>query len=267
MTLRSTVDRYRLTLGGCHVWTPYWLNSTTEPFRLDAPLRGKGTAKEVARAARAAARAESVAPQSVEEWGLLMRRHGLGIDCSGFVYHVLSEWLRQAHGLELADYLQVPPAEIEARNARLPALADRWNARRVPPARKPVALSQAARRWGFEPASIVNVLRLTDPAICQAVPAAGLARPGDLIRTSNHGSHHVGIVVSAKQGLITYADSAHADGVIGGVSYRYIAVDRPESGLEQQSWGQKRLYHPEAPGSGDGMWRLTVLAEQVYGRG
>ena len=266
MTLRAAVDRYRLTLGGQHVWAPYWLNSAHEPFRLDAPLRGKGSATELGRAARAAARAEAVAPQNSEEWRLLMRRHGLGVDCSGFAYHVLADWFLAQTGRPLADYLVVPAAEMEARNARVPELAVRWLAHgRRPLTDEAVPLARACSRWLFGPEAIVDVERLTHPQICRSIPTVGEAKPGDLIRTSHEGTRHIGVVVRVQPGLLTYADSAHSSQSLGGVKWRFMAVDHPEADLAEQSWGQRRYYHPSEVGSRDGLWRLNAVAEKCYG--
>lgn len=260
MKLRYYIDRYRLTLNGLHVWAPYWLNSATEPFRLETPLRGKGSALELGRAARAAARQEVSRPASAEDWRLLMRRHGLGIDCSGFVYHVLQEWLAAEYGIELDEELVVSEEEIRERNLRLPELLERWRHGGGAELSGDVSLAQACRLWRFDAASIVNVRRLTHPAVAVRIAEAGLARPGDLIRTSHGQTDHVGIVLRIQPGVIVYADSARSAAGLGGVQQRYIAVDRPAGGLEDQSWSQNRYYHPHETGSQDGIWRLRKLA-------
>lgn len=261
MTLSRYVLRYQLRLGHSAVWAPYWLNSPNDPFWMGAPLIGKGAPAQLRHAAQTAARGERVAPQSPEEWRLLMRRHGLGIDCSGFVYHVLDAWLRQQGSKGLAVGLVCTAVEIAARNRRYPELARRWRIAGGPqtvPAQ--MSLGEACDLWGLSAASWVNVRRLVDPAAVQPIYAADELRPGDLIVTSKAGTDHIGVVVSRFAKKVVYADSAHDAQGLGGVTRRQIQLEHPGMGLEAQMWPQQHLYHPGEPGSVDGMWRLNEVA-------
>lgn len=266
--LARSVRRFRLNLHGMAVWCPYWINQDNQPFYQDAPLRGKGEWVQIARATRAAARAENVEPQSSDEWRLLMRQHGLGIDCSGFVYRVMTDWLHVEYGVVFADGLYVSAQEIHDRHRRLPALAQQWRKGGGPldiPAQLPLAV--ACRLWNIDAAAICNVRRLVDSRAVDEVLAAGELLPGDLIVTSRGGTDHIGVVVRVSAKRITYVDSAddHRMGGLGGVAWRSIELVHPQLGLEAQAWEGNQRYHRGEPGRRDGMWRLRIVAEACGG--
>jgi hypothetical protein len=258
-TLRKFADEYQLEANGVKFWTPYWINSDEAPFHLEAPYAGKATPQEL--------RDQLV--KQMEEWPVDVHEHdaeawrgrfrelGLGVDCSGFVYYVMSQWLKLRE-IELADLLVLERSEVLAYLERHPKLKPEWGPDEIP---EVVPLGYACRRWRVNPARIINVLRLTDQRVVTPIHRAGEAQPGDFVHMSHDSSDHIGVVLDTAPNTITYADSAHEPPTFGGVKIRHIQVTAPDKGLEYQVWEQKRIFHPDEPGSRDGIWRLRVLTE------
>jgi hypothetical protein len=252
LDLTDFVEQYNLRSSLGKIWTPYWINSDEPPFWLDAPYVGKATPTELERELDRLSRQAG----GTTDLRQLMRSQGLGVDCSGFVYYVMSRWLEQ-QGIVLADQLLVDRAEILDRHKRRPELAEDW-----PEIPAQIALGEACRRWQKDPAKITNVARLTDERVVELIAQARSVRPGDFIRMSHDGSDHIGVVIWVEAGLIRYADSAHEPPGLGGVRIRDIVVRRSDKGLDEQDWEQKRLYHPGSR-SRDGAWRLRVMPEAL----
>jgi hypothetical protein len=253
--LRSIAERYHLSIGTLKVWAPYWINSSEPPFWLGAPYRGKATAGQLERTARQHLGTEGRIVSDVDEARTFMTQHGLGVDCSGFTYHVLDQWLQQRR-MRLAQFLLIDEREIKSRNERRPQLGAKWEQRPIP---QSMPLIAACKVWQGDPAQLVNVRRLLDPSVVMAVVAAGDIKPGDMIGMSNNRSEdHIGLVLEVGDESITYADSAYESGP--GVQVREIMIYEWDQDLSQQEWSQHNLFHPGRQGRVDGAWRLRALS-------
>lgn len=259
MNLKPIIERYQLDVNGVRFWTPYWRNRDNHLYWLDAPYRGKGTPAQLERVLR---RRLGVVPQA--EWpqteqGMReqMRKYGLGVDCSGFVYYVLDQWLQQ-RGQRLAQYLVFYRSEVletlkyvPARKTLTPDLG------RLPEA---VALSEVCRWWRRDPVNHVNVRRLTDPIVADRVMSLDQVRAGDMIKTTGVEGDHVVLVVEALPDRIVYAESGNFTSGLGGVKYGTIAILDPQGTLAEQDWERRTDVSPDLE-TRDGVWRLKAVAE------
>jgi hypothetical protein len=252
--LRQIVEQYHLNLNGVACPTPYWINWDVPPYYKGAPYRGKGSGRQIAGLARRRLKAESEPPRTAEDMRRWLRRQGLGVDCSGFAYHVLSDYMRRVRGERLSSHLRVSRAEIAAALRRHPDRADPLEGR---PDVAWVSLAEACRYWHKDPAMITNVRRLTDPAVCIRVERARDIRPADLIKTTTEYGDHVAVVYAVTADTIDYVASEDDSSGFGGIRFRTVHIAQPDKGLEAQSWDQSRIYRPGE--HGDGVWRLRVL--------
>ncbi len=249
--LRSIAERYRLRIGELQVWAPYWINSAEDPFWLDAPYRGKATPGQLEYIVNRNLKLGQVPSNSTAEVRNYMTSQGLGVDCSGFVYHVLDQWLQQS-GLRLAQFLVIDRPEIEERNRRRPELA---RSRGKYPLPVFMPLQDASRIWGTDSVYRTGVRRLLDRRLVDEIRRASQIKPGDMIgMTNKRGADHIGLVLELAENSIIYADSAYETG--DGVSIRDIKINQWEGDLHEQSWDQRTLFHPGVNGWVDGVWRL-----------
>ncbi|HSX02297.1 MAG TPA: hypothetical protein VLI05_03190 [Candidatus Saccharimonadia bacterium] len=257
MDLRTIASSYRLTVGGIQVDTPYWINLDEPPYYLNAPYRGKGTPSQIAAIVKSRLALMSDPPATSQALAAFMKAQGLGVDCSGFAYHVLSEYLQQPRhgGLGLSHYLEIRADEVQEILTRHPERAERLKPEQL---NCDLNLYEACASWHKSAAEITDVQRLTNPATAIQVAAAGEVHSGDLIRMHSQAGDHVAVVIAVCSDLIEYAASEDQAGKLGGVTFRQIRVLKPSAGLEAQDWEQRRLYHPMT--SQDGVWRLKALS-------
>jgi hypothetical protein len=254
MELSEIIHQYVLKVGDLSVPVPYWINWNDPPYFLDAPYRGKGSPGQLRRALERVLAAEPMQPTTVEGVRQLMRRHGLGVDCSGLAYHVLSRYLRY-RGRILSEGLVVHRAELEAALERHPERRSSLDAGPLP---ETMTLAEVCRRWRKAPVMITSVRRLVDSATATVVPTAGEVRAGDLIKMTSAAGDHIAVVVAVRLGEIEYAASEDSATGLGGLRHHLITVAAPGQGLEHQEWDQHDLYQPTA--HGDSVWRLNILS-------
>jgi hypothetical protein len=251
--VRRLSQRYELEIAGVRCWTPYWINWDEPPYFKDAPYRGKGTPQQITTTAcqlLATSEQQPRTPEAMRGW---MRQQGLGIDCSGFAYHVLNAYLRQRLNVTLAAHLRVYQADICAALKRHPDRADPGLGRALPWLR----LEQVCQVWRKEPAMLTDVRRLTDPTVAHPVERADQVQPGDLIKLTSRYGDHIAIVCGRTADTIEYASSEDEPDGLGGIRCRQIQIGSPREGLEAQQWEQAHIYNPGQ--NNDGAWRLPVL--------
>ncbi len=240
----SSVQQYQLEINGIKFWTPYWINRDGPPYRLGGAFKGKGTPAQILLALQPHLNAQNL--KQPAQYRKLMRRHGLGIDCSGFVYHMLSNYLRSLGLRDLPHYLYVPRADILAASHK-----PSWQRARVAEAEikawpELVPMTKVCQRFHKSPRS------------CDSIAKAGDIKTGDMIKlTSGSGSDHLGIVVRVGQNRFEYAASNEtwADG-LGGPQISTLTITAPDLGLEAQDWPHRSIFDPD---KGDAVWRLKAL--------
>jgi hypothetical protein len=261
--LKRLVERYQLEVAGVRFWVPYWVNSR-ELMRLQpdnwikGPYKGKGTPDQIKAALQRRLRQEPAPPTTAEGYRRLMRRYGIGIDCSGFIYYVLNGYLRHQGRGALRQHLVVPRDELLRAHAAQTSWRRYVTQAQIEAQPEMVGMAWVAEHFKKDPRMITNVARLVHPQIVHRIRQASQVRPADLIKmTSEEFGDHIGIVVSHEQGVITYAESTEPEGSLGGVGYNRIMVADPAEDLNRQRWDQVRSYHPER--GNDGVWRLNAL--------
>lgn len=255
--LMEAAEEYHLELNGIRFWTPYWINWASAPYFLNAPYQGKGTPGQIKAALRHRLIRVKSRSYSADDYRLLMRQSGLGIDCSGLAVHLMTILLRQVYKLSLGDHVFIPKADIIAAWDK-----PSWQRARVTKAQleimpQQVPVSQVAKLFHKNPRRLTNVDRLTSPQAANTITQAAEAQPGDLIKTTSPSGDHIGVIVLVEPTRLRYAESRDSDDGIGGVSFRTIRLLRPELGLEAQTWQDKVNFNPTV---GDRICRLKVLA-------
>lgn len=258
LTLRELASKYELRLGKAKVWTPYWINWDMPPYWKGAPFRGKGSPEQIQLAAQRKLSLLSKPLTDADDIRVWLKEAGLGVDCSGFVYYVLSRYLVQLTGLGLANYLWLSEDEIKELVPRYPALK-LVQFGSVPLVDVMALLHKLPAMW-------VGTRRLLNPLNVLPVSSAKDVRPGDLISTTSQYGPHIAIVLETDESCITYGASEDEENGLGGVRLdRCIQIVEPKAGLKQQKWEQSRLFSPRFDSSGrpapfsDWVWRLRKL--------
>ncbi len=252
------VEDYHLEVNGVKFWTPYWINWETPPYFKDALLVGKGSAAEIIQTLLEKINESEADPKTPADYRSLMRQHGLGIDCSGLAWYVLSGWLRQAYGLNLADSLFVPKSEVKAASKKPSWRETGVSAEQLESLPDQITVSAIIELFHKQPQHLVNVARLTSDQSAVTVASVAGARPGDLIKMTGPAGDHVGVIVEVGRN-IRYADSRDVKGGSGGVRYQDITVNDSSKGLEAQDWSDKADFDPT---KGDRLCRLKVIDDR-----
>jgi len=95
-----------LPLGGKRVRCPYWSNK--QRILLAGPYKGKGTPAQITKATLEAAKKENIdlgklSPGQIRRF---MEHHRIGVDCSGFVYHMADALDKEKGGNGIYDFVE-----------------------------------------------------------------------------------------------------------------------------------------------------------------
>lgn len=98
--LRQAYNRYLLQFGKCQIKTPYRINL---PYQEDRRKYGKSNPKELKNNVIQIAKKEqlNIGQMSCEQIQDFMVKNKLGIDCSGFSYHVINYLLQRVRNVDL----------------------------------------------------------------------------------------------------------------------------------------------------------------------
>lgn len=272
--LRSLVDKYQLEVDGVKFWTPYWregepLGATDDAEAGKGPYKGKGSAHLIKGWLEEHAPGE---PLDAEGYRRYMREQlHLGVECSGFIYHVLESFLQKKFDEDLADYL------YKSRSALL-ADFDRFGSPHRPEVTREfleelpeqVALSKIQEFWGNAPVNLAGAKFLVSTVANEAFADVSRLQPGDQIAMTGHDEvEHVLLVIGVEEGVITYVHSGGTHGkpdYYGGVEYGQIRVTDLEKSIHEHEWvGNGKLileahYFDDKP-----LRRLKVLDERAAG--
>lgn len=204
-------EYFNLKIGKHRVQCPYFQNITK---RKVSPLYGgKGSPEEIASETQKllntnGKHVDNYSPDSIR-YNMVMA--GLGIDCSGFVAKILSEYLKE-----------LGKGTIKANT-------------------KPIKKSLIWKlRHNFRNSTNLSANTLTSDTNCIHIDDLNNVKPGDLLRV---GPGHVGIIteVELMDGLakkITYCHSTWDYSDQYGVRTGSIVVTKPNGKLEDQKWDE-----------------------------
>lgn len=269
--LTSYVEEYRLDVRGLQVWTPYWRDevpksASDRPRR--GPLNGKGTPSQIKSYIdeHLPADLHIETAQDVRSW---MHSVGLGVDCSGLIFHVLDRHLRESYETELAAHLF---------KAREQLLKDFHNPAYTHPPHiteellqsQPEWVSLATIRefWGNQPIRLAGVAIMGSLAANDIIERASEAQPGDIVIMDGiTGVPHDVVVTHVNGSEVTYAESGRTEeerlsGTGGdGVRFGQISITDPSRPMSDQHWHSQPFLdeHKLLP---DGHRRLKLLNRQ-----
>lgn len=258
-TLTKLAEDYHLQIGDVKFWTPYWINKNTEPYFLNAPYDGKGTPGQIMSVLERRLKHRNQKPKTAADYQKLMLGWGLGIDCSGLAYYVLSHWLRSAYQIRLTDHLYISKADVVQASQKPSWQQAGVSKSKIDSLPDPISLSTVCQLFKRHPMHITNVARLTSPQAVMTISAVGDARPGDIIKTTGSSGDHMGVVVELNPGRIRYAESRGHQSGMSQVRYQDIKVMDPTKGLEFQEWDDNKIFDPKV---GDRLCRLKVVDER-----
>lgn len=223
MDVSAGIDRFQLSFTGGKVWAPYWIN---EPGVRSGPHNGKGSPEQLQAELDEILKVYRPTPKNAEEAQYLMLRNGLGVDCSGFVFHVLDHSMRGEFG-NLADHLYFTAEEVRELSQD-PVEAD---------GKSSYSLKEVCDSTNREPAWIVNVQRLINPMNSIEIGSVGEMREGDMVYMIREPQgDHIGVVSAIDDATVTFASSDFDPVGPGGIRFHTHRIIDVERGLGGQDW-------------------------------
>lgn len=212
----NTINDYEsIEVGNKKVVAPYYMNKR----KLKGGLRvmiGKGSPDEIEREVMVLAQVKGFDIDKAEpsEVRKFMQDRDIGIDCSGFVVHVLNAILKDKKMGSIDAYLQYNQNGIVSRLRRL-----------------------------LRPVENTGANVLTGINNCNEIKDINQVRPGNLIRSKGKvkNSHHVILIDSVtlrnnEVSEITYAQSNENYGENNGVRRGIIKITDPAKPIWEQDW-------------------------------
>lgn len=212
----KVIDEYlNLPLGGKKVNCPYYINPKTQRAGLRV-LVGKGDPGEIAREMNVIAQLKSVdlSILNKDEIRLFMQDSHVGIDCSGFITHILNYWLKNQGDRPLISYIKFENNDI---------------------------FNKLKRK--LRPVEQLGAKLLTNLENCREISELNNIRPGDFLRSKGlrKNSHHIILIseVTLEDGKVTeleYVHSIKGYNAENGVRFGKILITDNKRKLEDQVW-------------------------------
>ena len=211
--LKTINDYQNLSIGNHKILCPYFNNRRSGVRGALRVLIGKGTPQDIEEEALLFALREKINLDSLNEEELkkFLVDHNLGIDCSGFVYHVLDAELKG-----LKKHLKHP-----------------WIKN---PLRKLIAKLRVVENTGV--ATFNNDINTKEVKLSEV-------QPGDIIIMMNTGLkndlHHILIVYEVSEKLVKYSHSFQftTDGQYNhGIKQGKIKIIDPDKNILEQEWSE-----------------------------
>jgi len=217
-----------LEIGKFKINCPYWINDIKRGIK--GPFSGKGTPNQIKASIRRRLTKYNLKLESFNKDSLkkFLEANRIGIDCSGFVYHLLNQLNKEKGGREISS--------IYLKDNKVPAWRASWR---------------------------VNADMLTSNKFTKKIRLY-FVQPGDLIRLL--GGKHVAIVVKVEKNFIIYAHCSNYTKVKGCHLGKIIIKDWFKN-LEDQVWleetenGESYKTNSYFPNLGDSLRRPMWLSD------
>src|SRR5260221_3467868 len=213
--IKETIKQYReLKLDGKTVVTPYFIN---DKRRKDLrAMVGKGTPEEIIMESKIWEKLKGTDFDTMNEDSIkqFLIDRGIGIDCSGFITHILDSQSQQKTGKHVWNFLRIPQNGII------------WKL-----------------RYWLRPVEQLGAEVLTDKD--NTIPISiDEVMPGDLIRSKakKNNGHHIMIITEVDRNennsvkSITYTHSSAYYGTNNGIKEGKIEIVNPNAPLKDQNW-------------------------------
>ena len=223
-----------LQLGDKQITCPYFISKKATRWDLlfNYRLQGKGSPAEIENLTKHIAQQSNfnLNQATSSQIRQFMRRKGIGVDCSGFTYHLLKAFHQSETITDISTILKRP-------------------------------ISFNPLNWLRHIRYRLDVRAFTSLRNSYPLSQLNQLRPGDLIRMES--GKHVLIILEHKNNQIIYAHSSYKTTKIKGVHLSKITITKPSQSLENQIWHErtpsrkslKTHYHPE---NEDGIFRLKA---------
>jgi hypothetical protein len=250
--LRQLVDEFHIkTANGLIFWAPYIRNDNyTEDGTVPRGL-GKSSPESITEAANYV----QILYPDIDDFGIKRSLidgslpdysyNYKGVDCSGFLYHILSRYCSTVMGLDLVDYLSVPKANVlngaqnltEWRDIHL--LTDQ----EIQTLHDDVPMKWVTETFKRNAANLCSVRSLISDYSSSAVDIES-AHAGDIVvmQIPEDPIMHAGIILRSHSDSVEIAHSGRRDiGDTGGVSIERISRGEDRINTEQMIVGRNFL--------------------------
>jgi len=213
---QKVIEEYlHLPLGGKDVPCPYLINIRKERVGLRV-LVGKGNPGEIVKEVKIWAKLKDfdLDKATINQIKEFMIARSIGVDCSGFIVHILEYILKLSNKKKLFSYLVFPEKNL-----------------------------LAILRRTLRPVENINANTLTTLENCEPITDLNKIQPGDFIRSKGRtkNSHHIQIItrVFKEDGFVTEIEYVHSSRHYeedNGVKYGRIQIIDLNAPLEKQNW-------------------------------
>lgn len=252
-TIKKLVKKYNLKANGFSFWPPYWIN---EPGVRSGLFAGKGSPEELQSEVDRIFDVYQDPINTSEAARYLMLRNGLGVECAGFIFHVMDNYLQTIGKGQLVDDLFVPKEELLKA-----ADKESWKKHKELSSKEKeslpdnVPMAQVCAWFKREPQYITNVERLIDNSVVDPVDDLDNVQAGDLITLKSWSVYpHLGIVTEVSNSKVEYFSSDFDPVGPGGVTPHETTVEELANQESVEGFNGK-LYTPA------GVYRVRALNE------
>lgn len=252
--VKKSIDQYaKLDLGDKSVPCPYYINISKERGGLRVMV-GKGSPEEITHEVKVWAQLKGfdLRKANAGEIRDFMLEKGIGVDCSGFLVHVINRWMKSTSKGRLIDCIKFPTNSFIARLRRRLRSAENISANTL---------------TGDE--NNIKIINLNE------------VKPGDMIRLKGKikNAHHVLMVTEVdgdkgengkfKIKKIKYVGSARDYEDENGIRFGDIDITDSEGELKDQKWNDEyrgKNWHYEGlmkEYEDNGIRRLKCLKEEI----
>ncbi len=217
--VQNKIEEYKnLKFGQNLVCTPYYINaSKSKDLRV---MVGKGTPEEIIMEAKIWAKIKGINLDQTSSADIkkFLEEKGIGIDCSGFVVHIMNEWVKLQTHKPIWHFVKV-------RNHGI----------------------LGGLKYRLKPVENIGAEVLTNEDNCDKIEIKDV-QPGDLIRSKakKNNGHHIMLVTQVelddKTNLptrITYTHSSPYYGDLNGIKTGDIKIVDINKPLQDQEWLEK----------------------------